>query len=82
MLVPIALAMVSAAFLPAVESPVPAQIGLDFPFTISGAFVVLAELRFAHAAPRRRERGVYLAAIGGIVAGAVLYATALTAQLL
>ncbi len=82
MVVALSFALLAGSVLPAVENPWPQQIGLDFPFTVSGAFIAVAELRLAGTARRRRERGIYLASLWGLALGAGLYSLALAGQVL
>jgi hypothetical protein len=67
--------------LPRIEDPWPDTIGLDLPFALATAAVVLAGVVFTVVAHEKRDRAVTLAAAWGFLLGVVFYVIALAAQL-
>lgn len=65
---------------PRVEDPWPESIGIGFPFTVAGAFGVLANVIFSEAPQQQRERAIRLGGVYGFQFGAVIYVLSLIVQ--
>jgi hypothetical protein len=63
----------TGSVLPHVRDPWPQSIGLGFPFTVSGAATVLADVLYADAPRPSRSQIVSRFGVYGFRAGAVIY---------
>ncbi len=72
---------VVGSILPHVRDPWPQSIGLGFPFTVSGALSILAEVLAAEVPRPRRDRIVSKFSVYGFGFGVVLYLVSLLLQL-
>jgi hypothetical protein len=71
----------AAGFFPRVEDPWPQTIDLGLPFTLAGAFGVLAGVVVDEADPDKRDRAIRRGGIVGFRTGIVLYLVSLLVQL-
>ncbi len=70
-----------ASLFPRVESPLPSQIGLSFPFTVGGAGGIFRDLvRSGRSQPVRRWASIEFGRLG-FAFGGIVYCVALIAQL-
>ena len=77
----VAVILLVGGVFPEVKDPWPSSIGLDFPFTLAGAFGVLADIVGGDFHRMRGDRFVRRAGAVGFVAGAAVYVGALLNQL-
>jgi len=77
----VAVILLVGGVFPEVKDPWPSSIGLDFPFTLAGAFGALASARSSEKGGAERSREVSKAGLLGLRFGGGLYLLSLLNQL-
>ena len=76
----LALELLIASFLPAVEDPWPDRVGLGLPFTLAGGGAIMAGVLFAGLPSARRDRLIRWGGALGFLAGVAFYLISLIVQ--
>jgi hypothetical protein len=75
------LPLIVSAVLPRAEDPWPDTIGVDFPFSMAGAFGFIAGALFVGSSPARRDRAIRWGGLLGFLGGMLLYVVAFAAAI-